>query len=64
MGLALDEPKENDKVYEFAPLKMVIDDALQNKLGSVNVDYNDSAWRSGFKITASNPIGGGSGGCC
>lgn len=61
----LDAPKEQDKVYEFAPLKLVIDDALQGELGSVSVDYSDSVWRSGFKITSSNPVGGGgSGRCC
>jgi Fe-S cluster assembly iron-binding protein IscA len=63
--LVLDEPKAQDKVYDFAPLKMVIDDALQGELGAVSVDYSDSVWRSGFKITSSKPIGGGgSGKCC
>ena len=70
MGLVLDEPKTNDKVYEFTPLKVVIDDSLQGELGTVSVDYSNSVWRSGFKITAANPIGGGassgcsSGKCC
>ena len=61
----LDAPKENDKVYEFTPLKVVIEDSLQGSLGAVNVDYNDSVWRSGFKITSAKPIGGGAsaGGC-
>jgi Fe-S cluster assembly iron-binding protein IscA len=63
--LVLDEPKEQDRVYDLAPLKMVIDDALQGELGSVSVDYTDSVWRSGFKVTSSKPIGGGgSGKCC
>jgi Fe-S cluster assembly iron-binding protein IscA len=62
--LVLDEPKEQDKVYDLAPLKVVIDDDLQDQLGSVNVDYTDSVWRSGFKITSSKPLGGGSGRCC
>jgi len=51
-------------VYTFAPLKMVIDDSLQGELGVVNVDYNDSVWRSGFKITSAKPIGGGAAGGC
>jgi Fe-S cluster assembly iron-binding protein IscA len=62
--LVLDEPKAQDKVYDFAPLKMVIDDSLQGELGVVSVDYNDSVWRSGFKITSAKPIGGGGGGGC
>jgi Fe-S cluster assembly iron-binding protein IscA len=63
LGLALDEPKANDKVYDLAPLKIVIDDSLQGELGAVSVDYSDSVWRSGFKITSAKPIGGGGGGC-
>jgi hypothetical protein len=63
--LVLDEPKDRDKVYDFPPLKMVIDDVLQGELGAVSVDYSDSVWRSGFKITSSKPVGGGgSGKCC
>jgi len=63
--LVLDEPKAKDKVYEFEPLKMVIDDDLESQVGSVSVDYSDSVWRSGFKVTASRPLGGsGSGRCC
>ncbi len=50
-------------MYDYAPLKMVIDDSLQGELGTVSVDYNDSVWRSGFKITSAKPVGGGSGGC-
>ena len=63
MGLVLDEPKKNDKVYDFTPLKVVIDDALQGDLGVVSVDYNDSVWRSGFKITSVKPVAAGAGGC-
>ena len=62
--MVLDEPKEKDKVYEFQPLKLVIDDALEAEVGTVSVDYSDSVWRSGFKVTASKPLGGGSGRCC
>ena len=63
--MVLDEPKAKDKVYEFEPLKMIIDDDLQEQVGSVSVDYSDSVWRSGFSVTAGNDIRGlGSGGCC
>jgi Fe-S cluster assembly iron-binding protein IscA len=62
--LVLDEPKVKDKVYEFQPLKLVIDDDLESQVGSVSVDYSDSVWRSGFKVTAARPIGSGSGRCC
>jgi Fe-S cluster assembly iron-binding protein IscA len=63
--LVLDEPKAKDKVYEYELLKMVIDDDLESQVGSVSVDYSDSVWRSGFKVTAARPLGGGgSGRCC
>lgn len=63
--MVLDEPKAKDKVYEYELLKMVIDDDLESQVGSVEVDYSDSVWRSGFKVTASRPLGGGgSGRCC
>jgi len=62
--LVLDAPKERDNVYDVAPLKLVIDPELQTQLGSVTVDYSDSVWRSGFKITSSIPLGSGSGKCC
>ena len=57
-------PKDKDKVYEFEPLKMVIDDDLQSQIGEVTVDYNDSVWRSGFKVTSAKPLASGSGRCC
>lgn len=61
----LDAPKEKDKIYEFQPLKVLIDDDLEAQVGAVSVDYTDSVWRSGFKVTASRPLGGAtSGRCC
>lgn len=52
-------------MYDFAPLKLVIDDELEGELGSVSVDYSDSVWRSGFKVSSSKPLGrAGSGSCC
>ena len=43
---------------------MVIDDDLESQVGAVSVDYSDSVWRSGFKVTASRPLAGGGGRCC
>ncbi|MDO9043072.1 MAG: hypothetical protein Q7U64_12160 [Desulfocapsaceae bacterium] len=34
-----------------------------NTCGTVRVEYVDAGPRSGFGITASNPIGGGGGSC-
>ena len=64
--MVLDEPKAKDKVYEFEALKVVIDDALLDRLGSVSVEYRDSVWRSGFAVTATNDFRGAEGArsCC
>ena len=64
--MVLDEPKEEDKVFEYESLKMVVANELLGELGTVTVDYSDSAWRSGFSITSSNSLrgAGGGGGCC
>ncbi len=64
MGLALDEPKDNDKIFENGGLKFLIEEGLLTTCGTVNVDYVDAGPRSGFGITSSNPISGGGGGGC
>lgn len=62
MGLALDEPKDTDKVYDNDSLKFLVEESLLNTCGSIKVEYIEAGPRSGFGITSSNPIGGG-GGC-
>jgi hypothetical protein len=44
---------------------MIIAGDLLDELGSVNVDFRDSVWRSGFSISSSKSLkGSGGGGCC
>jgi Fe-S cluster assembly iron-binding protein IscA len=57
--LALDEPKENDKVYDQNELTFVVEDSLLETCGSINVEYIEAGPRSGFGISSTNPIGGG-----
>jgi Fe-S cluster assembly iron-binding protein IscA len=57
--LALDEPKDNDKVYENDTLKFLVEESLLTTCGSITVDFIDAGPRSGFGITSANPIGGG-----
>ncbi|NLZ17316.1 MAG: hypothetical protein GX087_06240 [Desulfobulbaceae bacterium] len=67
MGLALDEPKDNDKVFEEGTLKFVVEDQLLDRCGSIKVDFIEAGYRSGFSITSANPLGSGScsvGGSC
>ena len=62
LGLALDEPKENDKVFENDSLKFLVEDSLLTTCGGITVDFVDAGPRSGFGITSVNPING-AGGC-
>ena len=59
LGLALDEPKESDKIFEEGGLQFLVEESLLEKCGSVKVDFMDAGYRSGFSITATNPLGGG-----
>jgi len=60
--LALDEPKENDKVFEQGELTFLVEEGLLSTCGAIKVDYMDAGYRSGFSITSANPISTG-GGC-
>ena len=60
--MALDEPKENDKVYDNDTLKFLIEESLMETCGSIKLEYIEAGPRSGFGITSTNPVGGG-GGC-
>jgi hypothetical protein len=57
--LALDEPKENDKVYDQNELTFLVEDSLLETCGAINVEYIEAGPRSGFGISSTNPIGGG-----
>lgn len=60
LGLALDEPKESDATYDHNGLKFLIDNNLLTTCGNVRVDFIDAGMRSGFSISSTNPVGGGS----
>ncbi len=62
LGLALDEPKSDDKVFENDSLQFLVEEGLLNTTGGITVDYIDAGPRSGFGITSVNPINSG-GGC-
>jgi Fe-S cluster assembly iron-binding protein IscA len=58
--LALDEPKKSDKVFDQGSLKFLVEANLLNSCGSIKVDFIDAGARSGFAISSSIPLGGGS----
>jgi len=62
LGLALDEPKENDVKVEEGDLTFLVDNDLMNNCGDIKVDFIESGMRSGFTISSRIPVSGG-GGC-
>ncbi|HDK43433.1 MAG TPA: hypothetical protein ENG91_02635 [Desulfobacteraceae bacterium] len=61
--MALDESKENDKVFEENDLTFLIEQGLLSTCGSIKLDFIESGYRSGFSITAANPVSSSGGGC-
>jgi len=64
LGLALDEPKDSDKVFDQDELKFLVESSLITSCGSIKVDFVDAGPRSGFSISSSIPLGGSSSGSC
>lgn len=66
LGLALDEPKDNDRIFKNDGLKFLIEKGLLEACGAITVDFIDAGPRSGFGITSKIPLpgGGGCGGSC
>ncbi|PIE58901.1 MAG: hypothetical protein CSA33_00960 [Desulfobulbus propionicus] len=62
--MALDEPKDTDKTFEEESLTFLVEEGLLTSCGAIKVDFIEAGYRSGFSITSTNPIGGGSCGSC
>jgi Fe-S cluster assembly iron-binding protein IscA len=60
--LALDEPKDNDKIFTEDGINFLVEEGLLSSCGTIKVDFLEAGYRSGFSITSANPLGGG-GGC-
>jgi len=65
LGLALDEPNENDATFTDQGITFTIDKALLEKVKPIGIDFVESPGGSGFALTSSLPAGGGcsSSGC-
>jgi Fe-S cluster assembly iron-binding protein IscA len=63
LGLALDEPKDNDQKFDEQGLTFLVDTDLMKQCCAIKVDYLDAGHRSGFAISSTTPLGGGGGGC-
>jgi Fe-S cluster assembly iron-binding protein IscA len=49
--LALDEPKDNDEVFDINGLTFLMEKSLRKYLNGIEIDFNDSGFRPGFSIT-------------
>ncbi len=59
MGMALDEPKESDSVFDIEGFQYLIDKALLEKAKPIKVDFLNV----GFKIDSNLKFGSSSSGC-
>lgn len=48
--MALDEPQENDQIFDEKGIKFVIDKKLYEETQPINVDFVESAMGAGFKV--------------
>lgn len=73
LGMALDEPGEDDATFIDQGITFAIDKALFESVKPIGIDFVDSPGGSGFMLASNLPGGGGcssggdgcsSGGCC
>ena len=59
LGMALDEPGNNDEVFEEKGTKFVIDKDIFNQAKPINVDFVETPQGLGFRLTSSLSAAGG-----
>jgi iron-sulfur cluster assembly protein len=59
LGMALDEPKDDDEVVKNNGFTFLINKELYEQAKPINVDFVDSGWGQGFSISSNLQIGGG-----
>jgi iron-sulfur cluster assembly protein len=60
LALALDESKDTDQVFDIDGITYVVDKGLDEQAQDIKVDYVNQWGRSGFMVTSSVALGGGS----
>lgn len=63
LGLALDEEKPLDELFQQQDLTFLIEKDLLQQCGSITVDYIESGSRSGFSIRSATPLPSSGSGC-
>jgi len=62
--MALDEPGNDDQVFEEKGTKFVIEKDIYEQAKPINVDFIETPRGSGFKLTSSLSAGEGCGSSC
>jgi len=64
LGMALDEPKENDEVFDESGLKFLVNKDLLDSVKPINVEFVETTRGSGFSITSALNNKGKTDNCC
>jgi Fe-S cluster assembly iron-binding protein IscA len=64
LGLALDEQKDNDKIFDGSGLTFLVEDGLFERTKPLKIDYVSSPMGSGFSISSSMKPAAGCGTSC
>lgn len=59
MALALDEPSDNDEIYDISGFKYVVDKELMEQAKPIKIDFTNRR----FSITSSMELGRACGSC-
>ncbi|MFH0784232.1 MAG: IscA/HesB family protein [Pseudomonadota bacterium] len=63
LGLALDEEKPLDELFQRQDLTFLVEKDLLKQCGDITIDYIESGSRSGFNIHSSIPLPNTGSGC-
>ncbi|HUN55694.1 MAG TPA: IscA/HesB family protein [Smithella sp.] len=65
LGMALDDPRNDDEVFDEKGTKFVIEKDIYNQAKPIHVDFVDTPHGSGFKLTSAlSAASDGCGSCC
>jgi iron-sulfur cluster assembly protein len=64
LGMALDEPKEEDEVFDDRGITYLVDKELYDRVKPIKVDFVNSPMGSGFSIVSNLKAGSACGTSC
>jgi iron-sulfur cluster assembly protein len=64
LGMALDEPQENDEVFNEKGIKFIIEKTLFQEVQPIDVEFVESAMGAGFMIKSELSKNAGCGSSC